>query len=339
MSRSRRPWSSLLLVAASLAVAALVARSTPVLAADETGETLLLEEPTLSATHVAFVHAQDLWIAPRAGGEAVRLTSGIGSEGAPRFSPDGKMLAFTGAYEGNADVYTIPVTGGAPRRLTWHPAADRVQGWTPDGTRILFTSPREGGKPVDRAYLIAAGGGVPEALPLPSVGRAAIDADGRVAYMPFPEATRTWKRYRGGRTTPIWIYDPKTHDVATIPHVNATDMAPAWLDGQVWFASDRGGIMNLYRYAPGAAAVEAVTAFKDFDVRGVSTGAGAVVFSQGGAIHVLDPKSGDDTRLRITVRSDGLGRLPRWVPGKDHVRAGTPSPRASAPSSRCVARS
>lgn len=321
MPRTRRTWSCLLVAAVSL-----LARARVGAAADEPAETLLLQEPTISATHVAFVHAQDLWLAPRTGGEAVRLTSGVGSEGTPRFSPDGRTLAFTGTYEGNADVYTIPVTGGAPRRLTWHPGPDRVQGWTPDGTRILFTSPREGGKPVDRAFLVAAGGGVPEALPLPSVGRAAIDADGRVAYMPWPEATRTWKRYRGGRTTPIWIYDPKTHDVATIPHVNATDMAPAWLDGRVWFASDRGGSMNLYRFTPGADAVEAVTAFKDFDVRALSAGAGAVVFEQGGAIHVLDPKTGVDTRLRITVRSDGLGRLPRWVAGREHVRAGAPSP-------------
>ncbi len=321
MSGTRRSLSFLLVAAAALLV-----RAAPVSAADEPAETLLLEEPTISATHVAFVHAQDLWVVPRTGGEAVRLTSGVGSEGSPRFSPDGRTIAFTGTYEGNADVYTIPTAGGTPRRLTWHPAADRVQGWTPDGARILFTSPREGGKPVDRAYLVAAVGGVPEALPLPSVGRAAVDADGRVAYTPWPEATRTWKRYRGGRTTPIWVFDPKTNDVATIPHVNATDTSPAWLGGTVWFASDRGGTMNLYRFAPGAEAVEAVTSFTDFDVRGVSTGAGAVVFSQGGAIHVLDPKSGDDTRLRITVRSDGLGRLPRWVPGKDHVRAGAPSP-------------
>ncbi|MDP2877836.1 MAG: hypothetical protein Q8O00_16725, partial [Holophaga sp.] len=102
---------------------------------------LLLRQPTLSQQHLVFSHAGDLWITSREGGEARRITAGIGLEGQPHFSPDGRTIAFTAEYDGNVDVYTVPVEGGSPTRLTWHPGPDMVQGWTPDG-KILFASGR-----------------------------------------------------------------------------------------------------------------------------------------------------------------------------------------------------
>ena len=93
------------------------------------GETLLLQDPSVSATDVVFVHAQDLWVAPRAGGDARRLTSHVGMEATPRISPDGRLVAFTAQYEGNTDVFVMPIDGGIPRRLTWHPGTDRVVSW------------------------------------------------------------------------------------------------------------------------------------------------------------------------------------------------------------------
>ena len=99
---------------------------------------LLANTPTLSRTHIAFVYAGDLWTVPRGGGDAVRLTTGVGVETRPLFSPDGTTLAFTAEYDGNLDVYTVPATGGVPRRLTYHPGTDIVTGWTPDGAKVLF---------------------------------------------------------------------------------------------------------------------------------------------------------------------------------------------------------
>jgi tricorn protease len=288
----------------------------------EPTETLLLQDPTVSDRDVVFVHAGDLWVVSREGGEARRLTSSAGTEGAPRLSPDGKWVAFSGQYEGNLDVYLMSIEGGIPRRLTWHPGPDRVQGWHPDGKRILFTSPRAGGAPVDRLYLVDLEGHTPEALPIPKAFHAAIGAgDGRVAYTPYGDAFRTWKRYRGGRTTPIWIFDPRTNEVEQIPHENASDSFPCWLGGAVYFASDRDGHMNLWRYAPGSgAAPERLTSYTDFDVRHVTTGGGVVAFEQAGAIHLYDPAAKAERRLRVTMRTDGLGGVPRWVPAKGSVR-------------------
>jgi tricorn protease len=93
--------------------------------------TRMLRSPTISATHVAFVYANNIWVVERAGGNARRLTSFQGQTINPKFSPDGTTVAFSGDYGGNVDVYTIPVEGGEPTRLTWHPGADTVQGWTP----------------------------------------------------------------------------------------------------------------------------------------------------------------------------------------------------------------
>ena len=109
----------------------------------DTGDTRLLEQPAMSARHVAFVYAGDLWVVPLAGGTPRRVTTHPGQESRPRFSPDGLSLAFSGQYDGNTDVYLVPVEGGEPKRLTFHPGMDVVQDFTPDGTEVLFTSQRD----------------------------------------------------------------------------------------------------------------------------------------------------------------------------------------------------
>src|ERR1019366_7703590 len=103
-------------------------------------EPLLLQKPTVSKTHIVFAYAGDLWSVPRDGGDAVRLTSGAGTETAKAFTADGTRIAFTGEYDGNVDVFVVPAAGGVPKRLTWSPAPDRVVRWTPDDPRIIFSS-------------------------------------------------------------------------------------------------------------------------------------------------------------------------------------------------------
>src|SRR6516165_1820141 len=105
-------------------------------------DTRLLTHPAVSARNVAFVYVDDLWIADLDGRNVRRLTSDIGVESHPVFSPEGQTIAFSAQYEGNTDVYTIPTAGGQPTRITWHPAADTVRGFTPDGKAVLFSSGR-----------------------------------------------------------------------------------------------------------------------------------------------------------------------------------------------------
>lgn len=300
----------------------------------EAPETLLLQEPTVSAGHVVFTYAQDLWVVERTGGEARRLTSSPGAESAPALSPDGRWVAFTGEYEGNADVYVLPLEGGLPRRLTWHPDRDRVLGWHPDGQRVCFASPRAGGPGVDKAFLVPAAGGPVEELPLPEVAHLAFDPaqPGRVAYTPIRPAFRTWKRYRGGRVSPVWLTDLASLETTPLAPQGASQAWPCMLGGWVWFASDRepaapsGSLaedrrMQVWRWRPGEAAPQQVTRFTTFDVRSLSAGAGTLVLEQGGALHLLDPETLGLTRLVVRIRNDGLHALPRWQEVKGHVRA------------------
>src|SRR5947209_547541 len=104
--------------------------------------TRLLRTPTVSRDQIAFAYAQNIWVVPRSGGTARRVTSFQGQTSNPHFSPDGKWIAFSGEYAGNLDVYVVAADGGEPKRLTWHPGADTVQGWTPDGRQIRFSSTR-----------------------------------------------------------------------------------------------------------------------------------------------------------------------------------------------------
>ena len=124
--------------AASLATALLVAT-----AAAAAPATLLLRQPSVSAEHLVFVFGGDLWRSDRNGQNAVQLTAQAAAEFSPKISPDGKLIAFSAAYDGNTDVYVMPIEGGAPRRLTFHPGTDVVNGWSADGQRVLFASARE----------------------------------------------------------------------------------------------------------------------------------------------------------------------------------------------------
>src|SRR6185295_13371035 len=187
--------------------------------------------------------AGDLWIVARDGGDARRLTSGIGVETDPFFSPDGQQVAFSGEYDGNQDVYVVAASGGVPKRLTYHPSADTVRGWTPDGRNIAFTSTRASYYHfADRLFTVPAGGGFAVEVPLPIAEDSSYSADGsHLAYVPHPQWQPAWKRYRGGQTTPIWIANLADSRVDKIPRQNSNDFNPMWVGNTIYFLSDRNG--------------------------------------------------------------------------------------------------
>src|SRR5438477_4167958 len=206
-------------------------------------KSLLLQKPTLSAKEIAFTFAGDLWIVGREGGEARRLTSSPGLEFDAHFSPDGKWLAFTGEYDGNLDVYVMPASGGEPRRLTFHPGVDVALGWTPDGKSVLFSSGRTSYSRFNKLFTVPVeGGGLPTELPLPMGEQGALSADGsKIAYVPFwnrravPYAYIAWKRYRGGKASPVWIADLGDSRTVKVPREDSNDFCPMWLNGKVFF--------------------------------------------------------------------------------------------------------
>src|SRR3981189_1456769 len=76
----------------------------------------MFRQPAVSADKIAFIYAGDIWLVPKTGGVATRLTSPLGEESFPRFSPDGTKLAYSADYDGNMDVYVVPTAGGGPGR-------------------------------------------------------------------------------------------------------------------------------------------------------------------------------------------------------------------------------
>jgi len=271
----------------------LTAASTAIIA--QADKATLYRQPTMNRTDIVFVYAGDLWKVPRAGGSAVRLTSNIGTEASPIFSPDGNWLAFTGEYDGNVDVYVIPAEGGEPRRITYHPGADQAIGWTPDGTRVLFLSTRGTGLPVPKMYTMPVSGeGLPTEMPFPIAGgQASFSPDGsRLAYMPLAPAFLQWKKYRGGRTTKIWIGNMSDSAIEEIPRQNSNDIVPMWMGNKIYFLSDRNGRnFTLYSYDTATKKVAEAVANTGLDLKSASAGPDGIVYEQFGTINVYDPAS------------------------------------------------
>ena len=279
----------------------------------QTDKPLLLQKPTINRTHVVFSYAGDLWIAPREGGEARRLTVGPGIETAPLFSPDGTLIAFSGEYDGNVDVYVVPAAGGLPRRLTWHPEADRVVGWTPDGKRILFSSSRHSYTRVSRLFTVPVEGGFPEELPLPMAEQGSYSPDGtRLAYVPLRPSFIAWKRYRGGRTTPVWIADLKDSRIEKLPRDNSNDFCPMWVGDRIYFLSDRNGRFSLFVYELKTKQVKEVVPNSGMDFKSASAGPDAIVLEQFGSLHLSDLKTGRTRRIPITLEGDLPGVRPAF---------------------------
>lgn len=277
--------------------------------------TRMLRSPSISATHVAFVYANNIWVVERAGGNARRLTSFQGQTINPKFSPDGATIAFSGDYGGNVDVYTVPAEGGEPKRLTWHPGADQVQGWTADGASVLFASARATAAPnaTPRFWTVPAKGGVEVPLPLPRAYQGKIAADGkRIAYRMNNSWDEERRNYRGGQNRPVWIVDLKTFDLVWPPWTDSKDVDPVWLGDTVFFISDRDGMANVWSYDTASKALTQRTKFIDYDVKTLDAGGGAVVFEQAGYLHTLDPKTSKTTQLTITAAGDFPWMMPRF---------------------------
>jgi tricorn protease len=277
--------------------------------------TLLLRQPTVSATHIAFAYANNIWIVDRAGGAARRLTSFQGAGADPRLSPDGKWVAFTGSYAGNADIYLVPVAGGEPRRLTWHPGNDYATGWTPDSKRVVFNSARASDAPggAPRFWTVGVEGGPETAMPIPRAWQGHISPDGKsLAY----RLNNSWdderRNYKGGQNKPIWIVDLASYDLTTVPHQGSKDIDPVWLNGNVYFISDRDGVQNVWRYDVASKQVAQVTKYTDYDVKTMESGGGVLIFEQAGRLHLFDPARNAATPVMITATGDFPWAAPQW---------------------------
>ncbi|HRH42656.1 MAG TPA: PDZ domain-containing protein [Pyrinomonadaceae bacterium] len=277
---------------------------------------MIFRQPTVNQTHIVFVYAGDLWKVARDGGSAERLTSGVGVESNPYFSPDGNWIAFTGEYDGNVDVFVMPANGGEPKRITYHPGGDSVIGWTPDGKSVVFLSNRNSLMPTPKMFTMpVTGEGLPTELPFPMAGgQASFSPDGsQIAYMPLAPAFAQWKKYRGGRTTKIWLGNIADSAVEEIPKQNSNDYTPMWVGDKVYFLSDRNGKnTTLYSFDTKTKKVTEAVPNTGLDLKTASANAGMIVYEQFGSINLFDPKSGKSNKVNITLNGDLPSVRPRY---------------------------
>jgi len=309
----------------------------PAVAADE--GTRLLHYADIHGNKIAFVYAGDIWIVDANGGMARRLTSADGLELFPKFSPDGRWIAFTGDYSGTRQVHVISVDGGEPRQLTYYNDVgalpprggidNEVLGWTPDGKSILFAAHRlPWGPRMTRHYIVPFAGGMETPLEIPEGFGGEFSPDGtKLVYTPIAREYRTWKRYYGGRAQDVWIYDLANHSSEQITNWKGTDNQPMWVGNSIYYTSDdNGGTLNLWAYDLGTKQTKQVTHHDDWDVLWPSAGPGGIVYEAGGWIWRFDPATGKDMKVPIVVSGDFKGRVARFVNVKDNIDSATISP-------------
>ncbi len=292
--------------------------------------------PTLHGDAIVFEAGGNLWTVAREGGTARRLTTDPGYDLLPRFSPDGKWIAFTGEYDGNRDVYVMPAGGGTPQRLTFHSDVvehaplrwgpdNMVVTWTPDGKDVVFLSRRDAYNSwFGRLFAVPREGGLPVALPLPKGGMTSYSPDGkRIAYNRIFRNFRTWKRYQGGLAQDVWIYDLGTRRVKRVTDWKGTDTDPMWYGDTIYFSSDRGPRFrkNLWAYDLKTEQFRQVTHFEDYDVDWPSLGNDGIVLQCGGALYVLDLPSETLHRIDVEVPGDAVRERPRWADASKSIRA------------------
>lgn len=282
---------------------------------------MLLENPTISRTKIAFSYAGDIWLVDRSGGTAQRLTTSPGREGFPKFSPDGSHVAFArlnpSAGPFGWDVYVVSTSGGEERRITYHPDLDFPVNWTRDGQRILILSFRHrtstfGGQ----LYTIPVQSGPATEVPVPGGWRAGSfsPAGDRIAYTPLTSASELWgwRNYRGGATGRIWLVKLSDASTEVIPRGNFNDSDPMWIGDKVYFVSDRAGTENLFSYDTVRKTVAQLTHFEKYGVKSASTDGESIVFNKGGAIHLFNLKTNQVTSIDVSIS----GEFPELKPRK-----------------------
>lgn len=301
--------------------------------------TRLLRQPDIHGDTVAFVYGGDIWLASARGGDARRLTSGEGMEYFPKFSPDGRWIAFTGDYTGSRQVFVVSAEGGTPRQLTFYNDVgalpprggidNRVLDWTPDGRQILFNPhrlPWSDRMPVH--YVINVEGGMEKPLAIPEGSAGSYSADGtRLVYTPIEREFRTWKRYRGGRAQDVWIYDLASNKAEQLTNNQYTDNQPVWVGNTIYFTSDReDGRLNLWSYDLASKQQKKVTAHSDYDVLWPSADKTQVVYENGGYLYRFDSATNRSERISIRVYGDFRNTLPYFRNVKENIEWYTPSP-------------
>ena len=265
----------------------------------------LMRYPDITDDLIVFVYGRDIWTVPSAGGIASRLTLHEGHEYTPKFSPDGSLIAFTAAYDGNNDVYVMDRYGGNIKRLTYHPSSDIVIGWNTAKNKIIFNSSRKSGLEYKHLFMISPDGSGLEDIPVFECAFGSFSVDGKsIAFNKVDRLDRTWKRYYGGTATDVYLYNFETQEQLQLTDYKGEDHLPMWLDNKVYFNSDRDGVLNIYAYDLHTNLIEQITRHSDYDVQRPSAGGSKIIYELCGTLWVLDTQTGQTNKVDVQIKAD-----------------------------------
>nr|MDA3953109.1 acetyl-CoA synthetase [Bacteroidales bacterium] len=298
----------------------------------------LMRFPDINNDLIAFVYAGDIWTVDANGGDAIRLTSHKGLELFPRISPDGNWIAFSAEYSGNRQVYVMPTSGGTPQQLTYYNDVGEmpprggfdniILDWSPDSKNILIRGNRTPfGERNGKYFLVSIDGGLEKALQITDGGFGVFSPDAsKICYTPISREFRTWKRYKGGRASDIWIYDLKTDNSERITDFVGSDQIPVWFKNKIYYASDKDLTLNIYSYDLDSKETKQLTAHKEFDVMWPSGENGMIAYENGGHIYKLNVETGKTEKVTVNISFDNPNILPYFKKVSDFIGSFSISP-------------
>ncbi|HXI92697.1 MAG TPA: S41 family peptidase [Blastocatellia bacterium] len=289
------------------ALAFLVALCAPLTAAAR--EAKLVRYPHYNHGRIAFTYLADIWTADEDGKNIKRITANKARDVYPRFSPDGKWIAFSSDRNGNFDVFIVPSEGGNARQLTFHSADDTVLGWTPDSRAVLFASSR-GDDFMGKLYTVSIEGGMERNAGADMGVNACYSPDGKKLAINRKGQVYWRKYYRGALNTDVTVMDIAAKKFTDLTaDFDGIDSWPMWsTDGFIYFVSDRegNGLTNIWRVPEAGGKADRVTSFKAGDVRfpAISADGKVIVFEHDFGVWKLDVASRKASPIKLDIAAE-----------------------------------
>ena len=292
--------------------------------------------PHVAGNRLAFSYHGDIWIANRDGSSPMRLTAHVGRDTFPRFSPDGRMVAFTSNRFGNDDIFVVPVTGGEPRQLTFNTTGDTVQYWTPDGKGIVFASSRGVSPWHSPLHVVPVDGGLPRPLDMDNANTGMFKQDGSAIAFTRKGGPYWRKGNKGNRTDDIWVQDVSSRKISRLTDLDTAqfrnwvhDTSPMWgADNQIYFLSERDGIFNVWRIAPTGGQPTQVTRHREDGIQfpSISPDGKTIAYENEFDLWTVDVPGGTPRKVTIDLAFDPKDNLITWVNTRNRADGFSPSP-------------